>query len=515
MAVPSLTPLPVASPIPAVAGHASAAGTAAKRPTSITFSEMEVPQALRNKYVTMPAELQPASMSERINIATGLVEKPEGDAEVKRILAEADVFVKYGLIERAADHLRRVFDRVPTHQGAHERLAAVLVQLGRKTEAAAEYETLAHQFQGSKPQAAADYARKALDLNPGARRALEVLGAVSGSLPRTTAPSSESSISMELRMGTPEPDIIQSEEIEVLEGVEPMDSAELEQAEADGDGTQGEAIPQETEGGDTVATSASERPSHSEDFEEDESADGGGKTEVGGAAMPEVEAEVSDTPSEQQDVGPELEQIDFFIEQGVVDEASSMLDEVESNYPGHPELAVRRQKLAALQFNGPPSQGAVPARPHADPAGATQKAHGPRADADIPCPKPTAQDLDTHVDLGIMEKTMERYDAAIEHFKVLMAEPKREVFALSMIGECHEALGDSAEAIRCYQDALKRPSATAAEATQLYYQLGNVFHNLGDQSEALYYFERVYKRDASFRDIQQRLAKLKAKAGAR
>ena len=90
-----------------------------------------------------------------------------------------------------------------------------------------------------------------------------------------------------------------------------------------------------------------------------------------------------------------------------------------------------------------------------------------------------------------MEKTMERYDAAIEHFKVLLAEPKREVFALSMIGECHEALGDSAEAIRCYQDALKRPSATAAEATQLYYQLGNVFRNLGDQSEALYYFERV------------------------
>jgi tetratricopeptide (TPR) repeat protein len=114
-----------------------------------------------------------------------------------------------------------------------------------------------------------------------------------------------------------------------------------------------------------------------------------------------------------------------------------------------------------------------------------------------------------------MEKTMERYDAAIEHFKALLADPKREVFALSMIGECAEALGDSAEAIRCYQDALKRPSATTAEATQLYYQLGNVFLNLGDHSEALYYFERVYKRDATFRDVQERLARLKAQAGAR
>jgi tetratricopeptide (TPR) repeat protein len=124
-------------------------------------------------------------------------------------------------------------------------------------------------------------------------------------------------------------------------------------------------------------------------------------------------------------------------------------------------------------------------------------------------------DVDTHADLGIMEKTMERYEAAIEHFKAVLADPKREVFALSMIGECAEALGDSAEAIRCYQDALKRPTATAAEATQLYFQLGNVFYNMGDHSEALYYFERVFKRDPNFRDIQRRLGEVKPRGGAR
>ena len=61
---------------------------------AVTFSEMEVPVALRNKYVTLPAEPLPTSMSERINIASGMVEKSDDDAEVKRILAEADVFVK-------------------------------------------------------------------------------------------------------------------------------------------------------------------------------------------------------------------------------------------------------------------------------------------------------------------------------------------------------------------------------------------------------------------------------------
>jgi tetratricopeptide (TPR) repeat protein len=113
-----------------------------------------------------------------------------------------------------------------------------------------------------------------------------------------------------------------------------------------------------------------------------------------------------------------------------------------------------------------------------------------------------------------MEKTMERYAQAIEHFKAVLADPRREVFALSMIGECHEALGDPAEAIRCYQDALRRPSASEAEATQLYYQLGIVFSSMGDRSEALYYFERVSKRDPSYRDVQQRLATVRGRAGA-
>jgi pilus assembly protein FimV len=540
--MPSLTPLPTTTAAP-------------KRPVTITFSEMEVPQALRNKYVSLPAEPLPASMSERINIATGLVEKPEGDAEVKRILAEADVFVKYGLVERAADHLRRVFERVPTHQGAHERLAAVLVQLGRKTEAAAEYETLAQQFQSSKPESAGGYARKALELNPGARRALEVLGSVGGStggviegsMPRSRAPSSESSISMELRMGTPEPDILESDEIEVLsDGVEAIEEEEFgPPSGTTGDKPEGPppSTPQGVPPATTAATTASSglqlQPTAgaSNPFSpsarvppaariagpfaaartalgddpgfDDEGANGGGKTEIGGSILPEVEAETSDTPSEPNPaVASELEQIDFFIDQGVADEALAMLDEIDGRYPGNPLIAERRQRLAALQFSRPPTQGAVPARPHGEPP-------APASHPATAQPNTGEQDIETHADLGIMEKTMERYGAAIDHFKALLADPKREVFALSMIGECSEALGDPAEAIRCYQDALKRPSATAAEATQLYYQLGGVFHNLGDQSEALYYFERVYKRDPKFRDIQQRLAGLKAKPAAR
>jgi tetratricopeptide (TPR) repeat protein len=481
---------------------------------AITFSEMEVPQALRNKYVSLPAEPMAASMSERINIASGLVEKSEDDAEVKRILAEADVFVKYGLVDRAADHLRRVFDRVPTHQGAHERLAAVLVQLGRKAEAAAEYEVLAQQFTASKPSAAAGYARKALELNPSARRALEVLGMVAGALQEEPAPEeTDSSISSEMGMGTPEPDIIQSGEIELLgEPVEPDDFGGSE------GGAAVEGNQERTRGGPNGTDAAAE--DNRDDLE--------GATQVGDTPLPEVVAQEYTEPTNlasAHQASPsgsddaflaDLEQVDFFIEQGLTGEAVSMLDEMEYRFPGHILIADRREKVAALDADSGTSQGAVPAQVHGGAAESTRTLHKSAASSPRgPAAKPPEHDIDTHADLGIMEKTMERYGAAIEHFKAVMEDPKREVFALSMIGECSEALGESAEAIRCYQDALKRPTATAAEATQLYFQLGNVFYNLGDHSEALYYFERVYKRDATFRDIQRRLADVKSRSASR
>ena len=512
---PSASRLTTPSPMPSLTPLPTTGNTGVgKRPVSITFSEMEVPQALRNKYVSLPAEPMAATMSERISIASGLVEKSDDDAEVKRILAEADVFVKYGLVDRAADHLRRVFDRVPTHQGAHEMLAAVLVQLGRKAEAAAEYEVLAQQFTAGKPASAAEYARKALELNPSARRALEVLEMVGGSLPAETEPSGEGSIPAELGMGTPEPDIIESDEIQLLgEMSEPDEFTGTEGGAA----TSGNLV--RTHGG----------PSSSDAGDENEQEGLEGATQAGNTPLPEVVAQEYEAPTNlalashkpaptgsDDALLADLEQVDFFIEQGLTDEATAMLDEMDSQSPGHALVADRRERLAALQSDSASSQGAVPAQVHGD---APESTRGLRKTGAFSPHTPTAKaqehDTDTHADLGIMEKTMERYEAAIEHFKAVMEDPKREVFALSMIGECSEALGDSAEAIRCYQDALKRPTATKTEATQLYFQLGNVFYNLGDHSEALYYFERVYKRDANFRDIQRRLAEVKLRAASR
>jgi hypothetical protein len=47
------------------------------------------------------------------------------------------------------------------------------------------------------------------------------------------------------------------------------------------------------------------------------------------------------------------------------------------------------------------------------------------------------------------------------------------------------------------------------EATSLYFALGRAFEALGDQGEALYFFEKVARRDPRFADVSARVERLR------
>jgi tetratricopeptide (TPR) repeat protein len=97
-------------------------------------------------------------------------------SDVTRILAEAEVFVKYGLEERAIDHLRRIFAFDPNHRGARERLAGVLAEAGRRPEAASELATLATWLHHENHPDAPLVAERALALDPSSAEAAGLLG---------------------------------------------------------------------------------------------------------------------------------------------------------------------------------------------------------------------------------------------------------------------------------------------------------------------------------------------------
>jgi tetratricopeptide (TPR) repeat protein len=320
---------------------------------------------------------------------------PEPATDVARILSEADVFVKYGLTERAVEHLRRVFTVYPQHRGARERLAGVLAQLGRNSEAAAELATLAEHLDADGDVDARGLAERALTLDP------------------TSAVAAR------------------------LVGREPA------------------------------------------------------------AAAP---------PPPGEDLDAELEQVEFFLGQSLVDEAVEVLSDLEKRFPGHPKLAEKRRQVEAEQQAS--QLGAVPgetAQSQQSPAPVAKL--GIAEQAGLPGSLPA--DAGTHADLGIAYKQMGLYDAAVAEFKQVLADRTRAVFALTMIGECLEAKGELGEAVARYKEALNQSQVTPTESLELYYLLGAVFERLGDVREALYFFENLGKRDLRFRDVDRRIAALK------
>jgi pilus assembly protein FimV len=320
---------------------------------------------------------------------SGLTQTPN---DVTRILSEAEVFVKYGLAERAIDHLRRIFAFEPEHRAARERLVAVLEQVGRRREAAAELATLATQLKATRDPEAPRVAERALAMDPSSSQAAKLLG-------RAPAPPP-----------VPKP-----------------------------------------------------------------------------AAGPPVAAD---------ELTLELDQLDFFMQQSMYDEARAVLVELEARFPGQAQVRARRRALSPIGAGA----GAIPTdSPGAEPLQGPVAKLSPSEDADPA----------THGDLGIAYKQMGLYDAAVAEFRMLAVDKSRAVFALTMIGECVEAKGELGEAVARYKEALNLAQATPQESVELYYLLGAVFEQLGDVREALYFFENVGKRDPGFRDVNRRIAALK------
>jgi tetratricopeptide (TPR) repeat protein len=126
----------------------------------------------------------------------------------------------------------------------------------------------------------------------------------------------------------------------------------------------------------------------------------------------------------------------------------------------------------------------------------------------VPNVRLSPSELEGHADLGVAYKEMGLYEQAIVEFRALESAPSRAVFAMTMTGECLEKLGRLSEAAALYKRALNTEGVKDAETVVLYHGLGRTFEGLGDLTEARYFYEKVLRRDPSFKDAAARLATL-------
>ncbi|MDQ3365125.1 MAG: tetratricopeptide repeat protein [Myxococcota bacterium] len=116
--------------------------------------------------------------------------------EISKILAETDVYVKYGLHQKAVDHLRRVFGLDPENVEAHERLKDIFISQGREQEAEVELLKLAELVASSDPDRAEQYLQELLAINGTHTGAFEVARRFRLRVARSGSVSSEVSYSM-------------------------------------------------------------------------------------------------------------------------------------------------------------------------------------------------------------------------------------------------------------------------------------------------------------------------------
>ncbi len=235
---------------------------------------------------------------------------------------------------------------------------------------------------------------------------------------------------------------------------------------------------------------------------------------------PQVLTVEADTPFEPDnvasepltDIDDELEEVDFFIEQELFDEAQSMLDELTANHPDDPRLAPLRAKLAAslgdLEPEAKTETGkvAAPKSPNledkSDPTGSVQFKNVGLQE------KVSPADSGTNWDLGLAYQEMGLFEDAVQAFEIASRDPAKRAQATTMIGMCYVSLDRKEEAVATFKRGLENDSLDERQRLGLLYELGKTLQMMGERDQALDCFENIRDIDDSFADVEARISAL-------
>jgi pilus assembly protein FimV len=118
------------------------------------------------------------------------------------------------------------------------------------------------------------------------------------------------------------------------------------------------------------------------------------------------------------------------------------------------------------------------------------------------------EDFETHYNLGIAYKEMSLTDEAISEFQRAAKSPQYAVECCSMLGLCFLEKGLPQLAIKWYRKGLEAPNIREEDRLGLQYDLANLYASVGDRESAYRTFLEIYGSNASFRDVGERLKEL-------
>ena len=461
---------------------------------------------------------------------------------IPKLLTETDVYVKYGLHDKALEHLERVFAIDPDHLEAREKALRVRAERGDAAGAAEEAIRVARLAgsRGLEERARAAVARLR-ELSPG-HPALAELARGAEPAAGGMAPAAEDGLVLEI-----EPPSLEGDDVALAAAASPVEDGIVEERSA---GAAPPPLGAPTEG--VVELEEAEALSEELVIEEDWAIPPPdvARTEVeapeqapaplpdlvvevqpvdgpsAAGVPPELEVAVAQPDAEEPGIEDELAEVDFFLQQGLLDDARALLSDLLAAYPAHPMLGERLEALAAAEarpaaedaaLEAPPAESAAvrpPAPPRPAPGGGADYLYSVE-DVFGRFKQQVAETIDpadaaTHYDLGIAYKEMGLLDDALRELEVALAAGgrSRELDCLTMIGLCRMEKGDPGGAVEAYRRALRSGAVPPDALTAVQYQLASAYAEAGDREAALHYLHRVLQGDAGYRDARAMVARL-------
>lgn len=431
-----------------------------------------IPDQSISVHVETPSLEEPVEEVEEIDDMLVVEETENQETEIRRLLSETDVFVKYGLFDKAIEHLQQVFDYAPGHLEGREKLKDLYIQMGETERAIPELIYLADVYAEPDPERSVYYLQHILQIAPDYPAATERLRALG------VEPSSAEYQETPTETYDEPSDLSMSIENALEESVDIEESSGLAAATA-------AAASQES----TFETASSQ--------------------------------EIASTAASGVSLEDELEEVEFFIQQGLLDEARNMLHELIQTFPNNPLVLEKLDELEEVHETGSLMSSSfdlssqIPRELEGDADQTIKAEEAPVKDVFEQFKQGVSQqvdvgDADTHYDLGVAYKEMGLIEDAVAEFELARENPDREALAQTMIGHCYVQAGQHTEAINAYKRGLYADRKSEAEELELYYSLGTTYLALSDSREALYYFQKVVKREPNFRDVQQQIASIES-----
>jgi tetratricopeptide (TPR) repeat protein len=495
---------------------------------------------------TADFEVPPPPAEETPAPPTRAEDVPAAEAiDLEERMAEASVFAKYGLVEKAINHLEDLVLFCPEELEPRQRLALLYVEHGDRDQAIAMAQPVVehHRTQGTM-----DEISDLLGAIP------ELSEASAASAAAGASDDAEAPVAV-VQKSAPTAEAPAAEEPPATEFVD-EESDLIEVVDVEGD----LAVPPPTEEPEPAV----------EEFAVDFSA-GVDEAEVPAAddellKSPAVQAPVPATPEEvsvpppvveevaeelveisDSFAGPsmgDLEQIDFFLDQELYEDAARVLARLEEEHGEDPEVLSRRLKLKEvgvfIEQVEVAEEGAeelfadeeqyidlakeLEAELAAEEAMVEEATGRGKGEAVLEevfrefqkgvAEQLSEEDSDTHFNLGIAYREMGLLPEAIREFQVAARDTAFFVESCSVIGVCYQEQGMWAEAAEWYQKALVAPDISEDARIALRYDLAGAYEGAGDGEQALGIYEEIMAADPSYRDVSQKLENLSQESQA-